>query len=82
MRRKLGIDLGTCNSSAAVAVDRDTLIVSSKGGRTQHGKNFPSFVQFDSNGSKLCVGGKAKNALKLNPGLVVWGVKRLVGVFV
>jgi len=82
MRHKLGIDLGTYNSSAAVAVGLDTVMVKSKGrgGQTQHGKNFPSFVQFDSNGSKLCVGGEAKNALVANPTLVVWGVKRLVGL--
>src|SRR5437660_241453 len=80
MRHKLGIDLGTYNSSAAVAIDRDTVMVSSKGGRTPHGKNFPSFVQFDCNGTKLCVGGRAKNARALTPKLVVWGAKRLVGI--
>lgn len=80
MRHKLGIDLGTYNSSAAVAIERDTFLVKSKGGRTPHGKNFPSFVQYDSNGSQVCVGGKAKSALRIYPGLVVWGVKRLVGL--
>lgn len=80
MRHRLGIDLGTCNSSAAVASGTDTLIVRSKEGQTPNGKFFPSFVQFDSNGSKVCVGLKAKYTQKFSPELVVWGVKRLVGL--
>jgi len=81
MRLKLGIDLGTYNSSAAVAVQRDTVVmVTSKEGKSPDGKNFPSFVQFASNGSKVSVGVRAKRSLALNPSLVVWGVKRLVGL--
>jgi molecular chaperone DnaK (HSP70) len=80
MRHRLGIDLGTYNSSAAVAVQRDTVMVVSKEGKSPDGKNFPSFVQFDPNGSKLCVGARAKRARAQNPSLVVWGVKRLVGL--
>ncbi|HEY6342224.1 MAG TPA: Hsp70 family protein [Bryobacteraceae bacterium] len=80
MSHKLGIDLGTYNSSAAVAIDDDPCVIVSKYGPTPNGKNFPSFVQFDEQGKKLCVGAKAKNAWKHNPKLVVWGVKRLVGM--
>jgi molecular chaperone DnaK (HSP70) len=81
MKLKLGIDLGTYNSSAAVAVQRDNVVmVTSKEGKSPDGKNFPSFVQFASNGSKVSVGVRAKRSLALDPSLVVWGVKRLVGL--
>jgi molecular chaperone DnaK (HSP70) len=81
MKHKLGIDLGTYNSSAAVALQHDTVVmVTSKEGRAPDGKNFPSFVQFDSTGRKVSVGARAKRSLALNPRLVVWGVKRLVGL--
>ncbi|HWZ43540.1 MAG TPA: Hsp70 family protein [Candidatus Saccharimonadales bacterium] len=81
MKHRLGIDLGTYNSSAAVAVQRDTVMVQSKDGALSlNGKNFPSFVQFDSKGSKMCVGAKAQKNLLLNPLHVIWGVKRLVGL--
>jgi molecular chaperone DnaK len=81
MKLKLGIDLGTYNSSAAVAVERNNVVmVTSKEGKSPDGKNFPSFVQFASNGSKVSVGVRAKRSLALDPSLVVWGVKRLVGL--
>jgi molecular chaperone DnaK (HSP70) len=81
MKLKLGIDLGTYNSSAAVALQRDHVVmVTSKEGKSPDGKNFPSFVQFASNGSRVSVGVRAKRSLALDPRLVVWGVKRLVGL--
>ena len=81
MKQKLGIDLGTYNSSAAVALERETvMMVKSKEAKSPDGKNFPSFVHFDPNGSKISVGVRAKRALTANPSLVAWGVKRLVGI--
>lgn len=80
---KIGIDLGTYNSSGAVAFDRDRVVmIGSRHGRTPYGagKNFPSFVLFDRLGEKQAVGLPAKRQLPDNPELVVWGVKRLVGL--
>src|ERR1035441_8157250 len=79
--KTIGIDLGTWNSSGAVALARDRIeMVESRDGKTPSGKNFPSFVEFDHNGQKQCVGKRAKAELSVNPKLVVWGVKRLVGI--
>jgi molecular chaperone DnaK (HSP70) len=82
MSGKIGIDLGTYNSSGAVAFDREHIVmVQSRSGLTRYGtKNFPSFVLFDRNGLKQAVGQRAKDELSLNPRQVVWGVKRLVGL--
>lgn len=80
---KIGIDLGTYNSSAAVAFDRDRIeMIGSRHGRTPWGagKNFPSFVLFDQLGGKQAVGLPAMRQLADNPELVIWGVKRLVGL--
>lgn len=77
----IGIDLGTYNSAAAVALGRDRVVmVESLRGRTIFGKNFPSFVLFDHNGNKQAVGKSAKEELSINPELVIWGAKRLVGL--
>lgn len=77
----IGIDLGTYNSAAAVVLDnREVVMVESRYGKTPFGKNFPSFVEFDRNGEKQRVGYHAKNDLEVNPELVIWGVKRLVGI--
>lgn len=78
--KTIGIDLGTYNSAAAVAVGKDTIMVESRYGRTLHGKNFPSFVLFDHNGEKQKVGQPAKAERGMNPKLVIWGVKRLIGL--
>jgi molecular chaperone DnaK (HSP70) len=56
------------------------VMVESRYGKTLYGKNFPSFVLFDHNGRKQSVGQRAKAELGINPRLVVWGVKRLVGL--
>ncbi len=78
---KLGIDLGTYNSSAAVAMSKDNIImVQSRYGASIYGKQFPSFVLFDAEGTKVSVGEPAKRELPFKEELVVWGVKRLVGV--
>lgn len=77
----LGIDLGTCNSSGAVAFGRDNiLMIESRHGRTLFGKRFPSYVQFDHAGQVTEVGEAAKRELGNNPELVIWGAKRLVGL--
>jgi molecular chaperone DnaK len=81
MGRSIGIDLGTYNSAAAVAVGRGRVaMIESRYGRTLYGKSFPSFVLFDHDGNRQLVGQRAREELPLNPGLVVWGVKRLVGL--
>jgi len=81
MTKAIGIDLGTYNSAAAVAFGRGKVtMVESRYGKTLYGKNFPSFVLFDHNGEKQRVGQRAKAELSINPKLVVWGVKRLVGL--
>lgn len=80
---KIGIDLGTYNSSAAIAFDRDKIVmIESRHGKSPYGagKNFPSFVLFDKLGEKQAVGLPAKRQLVDNPELVIWGVKRLVGL--
>lgn len=82
MNRAIGIDLGTSNSAGAVCIGTgQPIMVESKYGRANpYVKNFPSFVQFDYNGKVTSVGIKAKEALASNPQLVIWGVKRFVGL--
>jgi molecular chaperone DnaK len=81
MSGTMGIDLGTYNSAAAFALGSGKVImVESKYGPTLYGKNFPSFVLFDHEGKPVRVGKLAKAELGFNPLLVVWGVKRLVGL--
>ncbi len=81
MGKSIGIDLGTYNSAAAVALGRNRIVmVESRHGKTLYGKNFPSFVLFDRSGTRQLVGQRAKQEMSINPDLVVWGVKRLVGL--
>lgn len=81
MTKSIGIDLGTYNSAAAAALGRTRVaMIESKYGRTVYGKSFPSFVMFDHFGRTQLVGQRAKDELRLNPKLVVWGVKRLIGL--
>ena len=80
MAKAIGIDLGTYNSAASVALGRTRVaMIESKYGKTLYGKSFPSFVLFDRFGRVQVVGQRAKEEARLNPDLVVWGVKRLVG---
>lgn len=77
----IGIDLGTFNSAAAVVLGRgEVVMVESKWGESLYGKSFPSFVSFSHEGEKVAVGKKAKVERTHNPKLVIWGVKRLVGL--
>ncbi len=81
MGKAIGIDLGTYNSAAAVALGRNRVaMIESKHGRTLYGKHFPSFVLFDHYGKKQLIGQRAREELSINPQLVVWGVKRLIGL--
>ena len=81
MAKAIGIDLGTYNSAASVALGRTRVaMIESKYGKTLYGKSFPSFVMFDKFGRVQVVGQRAKEEARLNPDLVVWGVKRLVGL--
>lgn len=78
----IGIDVGTYNSAAAHAAGRDRIVmVRSRYGTTGGGKNFPSFVLFYPSGAKCMVGRLARTqGLEGDPALLVWGVKRLVGL--
>lgn len=81
MAKAIGIDLGTYNSAASVALGRTRVaMIESKYGKTLYGKSFPSFVLFDHFGRMQLAGQRAKEELRLNPELVIWGVKRLVGL--
>jgi molecular chaperone DnaK (HSP70) len=76
----IGIDLGTYNSAAAIAVSADQVsMLQSQFGPTVQGMVFPSFVKFDAAGEVQVFGEKAKRELTTAPQLVVWGVKRLIG---
>lgn len=81
MRRSaIGIDLGTYNSAAAIAVSADQVsMIQSQYGPTRQGMVFPSFVKFDAAGEVQFFGEKAKREMTTAPQLVVWGVKRLIG---
>jgi molecular chaperone DnaK len=79
--KTIGIDLGTYNSAAAMSVGRNQLVmVKSRTEGNKYEKNFPSFVQFDPDGKLQAIGKEAKAQRPINPRLVVWGVKRLVGL--
>ncbi|MBN2344170.1 MAG: Hsp70 family protein [Deltaproteobacteria bacterium] len=81
MSRAIGIDLGTYNSAAAVPIGNGKVaMIESRYGKSLYGKNFASFVLFDHTGQKQITGKRAQAELRLNPKLVIWGVKRLVGL--
>ncbi len=78
--KAIGIDLGTYNSAASFLSGGEPIMVRSKYGRAAYSKSFPSFVLFDYTGKKQIVGKLAKEQGFLDPKLLVWGVKRLVGL--
>ncbi len=80
MNRSIGIDLGTYNSAASFVSGGTVTMIKSKYGKAAYSKSFPSFVLFDYNGKKQLVGKLAKEQGFLDPKLLVWGVKRLVGL--
>lgn len=78
---RIGIDLGTFNSAAAIVLgDGLPVTIEGRDGESIYGKTYPSFVFFDANGEVKSVGQIAKNDWARNPTNVVWGVKRLVGL--
>lgn len=78
---KIGIDLGSYNTAGAVVrASGQVDMIESKEGKSPYGKHFPSFVRFDNTGELRDVGLFAQGELANNPDLVVWGVKRLIGL--
>ncbi|HED18172.1 MAG TPA: Hsp70 family protein, partial [Gammaproteobacteria bacterium] len=84
----LGIDLGTCNSSAAIkrhtGVEtircNDTVIPLEPFLDNAEGhKNFPSFILFNDDGHIDAIGMAGKEQAHVTPDRVVWGIKRLLG---
>jgi molecular chaperone DnaK (HSP70) len=76
----IGIDLGTYNSCAAFAEDAQHVrILKNQHGPTMQGQVFPSFVRFDNAGNAVAYGEEARLQMAINPDLVIWGVKRLIG---
>jgi molecular chaperone DnaK len=70
----IGIDLGTTNSSAAVAEGSRARVLASKLGHVA----IPSIVAYDAQG-RLLVGHPAKAQMVINPRNTIYGSKRLVG---
>ena len=75
----LGIDLGTSNSAAAVAVGGLSHMIQPVEGGTDEGMIFPSYVAFDINGTPACAGLLAKRQYHGAADLIVRHVKRLIG---
>ncbi len=75
----LGIDLGTSNSAAAVAVAGVTQMIQPVEGATDEGWLFPSYVAFDINGQPSCAGLLAKRQYHGAANLIVRHAKRLIG---
>jgi molecular chaperone DnaK (HSP70) len=85
----LGIDLGTCNSSAAIKTRQGKLELIRCSAETaksdapflsehERQKEFPSFIYLRREGT-IDIGIAAKEKLLTEPERVVWGVKRLLG---
>ena len=75
----LGIDLGTSNSAAAIAVGGDVIMIEPAEGVTDEGMVFPSYVAFNVNGDVSCTGITAKRQFHSSADLVVRHAKRLIG---
>lgn len=75
----LGIDLGTSNSAAAVAIGNDAIMIEPAEGSTDEGMVFPSYVAFNVNGGVSCAGTTAKRQFHSSADLVVRHAKRLIG---
>ncbi|MHB9133997.1 MAG: Hsp70 family protein [Armatimonadota bacterium] len=75
----LGIDLGTSNSAAAVAVQGEIKMIEPAEGGTDEGMVFPSYVSFDVNGNVSNVGTAAKRQFPSAADLIVRHAKRLIG---
>jgi molecular chaperone DnaK (HSP70) len=78
----LGIDLGTANSAAFFSDGQaKPRAIRAREGASDYGKDFPSYVEFDQAGEKLCVGNVAyTHYCDGTTNRVVWGSKRLIGI--
>lgn len=77
----IAIDLGTFNTAAAVRKPDGSVVTAvSSDGPSLTGKSFPSFMSFNASGNLLSIGEVAKRGLVNKPALVVWGIKRFVGL--
>ncbi|MHB9026514.1 MAG: Hsp70 family protein [Armatimonadota bacterium] len=75
----LGIDLGTSNSAASIAVGDEVRMIEPAEGATDEGMVFPSYVAFDTAGNMSCVGLPAKRQFQTAADLVIRHAKRLIG---
>jgi len=75
----LGIDLGTSNSAASLAVGDDVIMVEPAEGMTDEGMVFPSYVAFNINGKMSCAGITARRQFHSSADLVIRHSKRLIG---
>jgi len=78
MRRTIGIDLGTTNSTGVVFKDGKMSIVPSKEGKTPYGKMFSSVVAFKPSG-EIMVGKKARMYAQQHPERTIQWAKRHIG---
>ena len=76
--KKIGIDLGTSNSAAAVLVGGKPTVIPSAEGASQYGKAFPSYVAFTPDGQRL-VGEPARRQAVTNPENTISAIKRSMG---
>ncbi|MEM3087378.1 MAG: Hsp70 family protein [Halobacteria archaeon] len=74
----IGIDLGTSNSSAAVVRGGRPVTIPSREGPSPYGKNFPSVIGFQRDGTVL-VGEPARRQAAANPEGTVAAFKRKMG---
>lgn len=74
----IGIDLGTCNSAAAVLRGGRPTLIPSSDGVTLGGKAFPSFVALGAGGQTL-VGEPARRQATINPLGTATAFKRKMG---
>lgn len=75
----IGIDLGTSNSAAAIAIGDEARMIEPAEGATDDGMVFPSYVAFDATGRISCAGVQAKRQYQSAADLVVRHFKRLIG---
>ena len=76
----VGIDLGTCNSSAAVMKGgKPQLIAFSEPSRIEGKYVLPSYVAYDQKGDVAYIGGAARGQAPLNSKRTFYDIKRLIG---
>lgn len=76
----VGIDLGTCNSSAAIIQGgKLQLIAFSECSRNEGQYVLPSYVSYDQKGDVAYVGGAARSQAPTNPKRTFYNIKRLIG---